>query len=825
MFCTKLAPATLVLLAATLAGGTASAAVGGPDAFGYRYVDQNDGAEYNYVDISGTGSVVIDDQNNAEATADFPVGVTFDLYGSVESDIVVSSNGFLSNVGGGSDATNDCPPPAMPSGGGGDRLYVLHDDLVTTAYYEYFDADQAGALGFPHAPNGVSIIQWVGTYFGIGGSVDFQAVLFHGTSMVLYQYAIADDTGSGSTTGTQNAAFSTGLDIVCDSGLSITPGSTAFMVFTHAPVRINEIRVDQSGTDDLEFIELAGPPGFALDGLFVIGIGDSAGSIDGHLEEAFDLDGESIQADGFFSLGRDTLNPAADLVVPMDLSNNDNVTFALVTEFTGSAGPGGDDTDADDDCVPDSTPWDLTIDVIANIEVENPPTPMSGENCHYGPDTGLCTEASETCGVIGPNPDPGNPDAPNPWLIYRCPDLTGAWNIGANNPAAGDDTPGSENACNCGDGEIVTGEDCDDGGESATCDDDCTFVACGDFNSNETAGEECDDGFETASCDEDCTFVICGDSTTNEAAGEECDDGGESATCDDDCSFVVCGDSNTNEAAGEECDDGGESATCDDDCSLVVCGDLYINATAGEECDDGGETEDCDDDCTEVVCGDGNTNATAGEECDDGGESEDCDDDCTMAVCGDGQVNKTAGEVCDDGEKTDTCNEDCTSAMCGDGYVNAEAGEECDEDGETEDCDDDCTMAECGDGTVNATAGEECDDNNSDDGDGCSADCMTEEDPDPTDTDTGGASTTGGEDESGEETGESATEPPETSGIITVTATATDTDTDTDGSGGALPEVDGCDCRSGGRVPAWAIFALAGIIGVRRRRSTRVSRP
>ena len=42
---------------------------------------------------------------------------------------------------------------------------------------------------------------------------------------------------------------------------------------------------------------------------------------------------------------------------------------------------------------------------------------------------------------------------------------------------------------------------------------------------NTTAGEDCDDGGETASCDVDCTIVECGDRTLNTSAGEECDDG------------------------------------------------------------------------------------------------------------------------------------------------------------------------------------------------------------------------------------------------------------------------------------------------------------
>ena len=46
----------------------------------------------------------------------------------------------------------------------------------------------------------------------------------------------------------------------------------------------------------------------------------------------------------------------------------------------------------------------------------------------------------------------------------------------------------------CGDGIISPGEVCDDGEETALCDDDCSVPACGDGVLNEAAGEACDDG-------------------------------------------------------------------------------------------------------------------------------------------------------------------------------------------------------------------------------------------------------------------------------------------------------------------------------------------
>jgi len=77
----------------------------------------------------------------------------------------------------------------------------------------------------------------------------------------------------------------------------------------------------------------------------------------------------------------------------------------------------------------------------------------------------------------------------------------------------------------CGNGTVEPGEQCDDSGESAFCNADCSFASCGDLTVNFAAGETCDEGGETATCDSDCSGVVCSDGVVNEAAGEGCDDG------------------------------------------------------------------------------------------------------------------------------------------------------------------------------------------------------------------------------------------------------------------------------------------------------------
>ena len=190
-------------------------------------------------------------------------------------------------------------------------------------------------------------------------------------------------------------------------------------------VRINEIRIDQPGSDLDEYVELAGPPGTTLDGLSYLVIGDGA-SGSGTLEEVIDLAGHAIGGDGFFVVAEKTFTPGiADLITALNFENSDNVTHLIVSGFTGAD---GDDLDADDDGALDSPPWDGIIDLVAVIEEPNPP---SGTEFHYGP------------------PQVGPDGGAVPAHVYRCsPSLV--WRVGPFDPAAGVDTPGAVNAdCPC----------------------------------------------------------------------------------------------------------------------------------------------------------------------------------------------------------------------------------------------------------------------------------------------------------------------------------------------------------------------------------------
>ncbi len=878
---------------AHIPGGVAQAAVGGPDSGGYVFADQVDGATFNYIDIRATGTLLV---SADDSTAITPLGAPITIYGDVHASLGVSTNGFVSDaVTLAADFSNDCPLPTLPSVGAGSfRVAALHDDLVTDVYYQYFDEIQAAAIGYPGQVAGISVFQWFGRHFaGPPNTVDAELVLFHDDDAMLAMVALDSESGSGSTMGIQNMDASTGLNYGCNQGGFVDPGVTAVQYTPGSlpdsdcctasptglpgcttggcqaavcatdpaccttawdqvcadtaaascvllcggpppPLTINEIRVNQNGPDNDEYFEIVGPPGTVLADVQYIVLGDFP---TGEVEAVVDLSGLVIPPSAFlvvaqasFSLG------VADFVTPLAFENTDTVTHMLVGGFSGSL---SDNLDPNNDGVLDVTPWILVFDALSIIEPGGEELPYAtAPNCVPG----------ATCQEIGA---PGF----TPNHVYRCPNVSGAWQVGNNSVVVPPilDTPGAGNACNgCGNGIVEFDEDCDDGVATATCDDDCTLAECGDGVLNPAAGEACDDAGESATCDVDCTPPSCGDGVFNAAAGEACDDGGPSAVCDADCTFAMCGDGVLNPAAGEACDDGGESAMCDADCTPAECGDGVTNPVAGETCDDGGRSVTCDADCTTTECGDGQFNPTAGEECDgdgqgqagptdtcdadctlamcgDGvinmlageacdaaGESETCDDDCTEAMCGDGSVNMTAGEECDDGGPSDTCDEDCTAAMCGDGSLNAAAGEECDDGGRSASCDDDCTAAMCGDGTLNDAAGEECDDGNTDGDDGCAADCTLEDDPGTT----GGADTTAG-DATGD--GGSAEGATPSTGLMESTSGAPSGSTGSAGGGGsgqmALDD-DGCGCSSRPSPAQWSSLMLLALgLRTRRRRS------
>jgi hypothetical protein len=188
-------------------------------------------------------------------------------------------------------------------------------------------------------------------------------------------------------------------------------------------VYINEIRIDQVGSDVDEYVELVGTPGEMLTGLTYVVIGDGIGG-SGVIEAAVNLANATIPADGILLVGEPSLTLATpDFPASLNFENGDNVTHLVVAGFSGSF---NQDLDTNDDGVLDEIPWIAELDRIALIEEDNPP---SNTEYHYGPPT------------VGPDV------TFVPAHAFRCPDgETGAWMIGLFDDL-NNDTPGEPNNC------------------------------------------------------------------------------------------------------------------------------------------------------------------------------------------------------------------------------------------------------------------------------------------------------------------------------------------------------------------------------------------
>lgn len=229
-------------------------------------------------------------------------------------------------------------------------------------------------------------------------------------------------------------------------------------VFAGAVV-INEIRIDEPGSDVNEYFELKGTPGESLSGLWYIVIGDHSNYGNDHpdpywhgtggVEFAFDLTGFVIEDDGYFLIGETEGFNLADFselsfdIADLIFENGENVTHLLVSGYTGdpvekdSDQWGEKSVDIDDDndgTVNVDLPWTAIIDGVSIVAIPNDEL-LEGDEPNYGPSLGVVS--------VGPNGGVGSP----PWHVFRDR-ISGEWKIGVDSLVGGInlDTPGTENS-------------------------------------------------------------------------------------------------------------------------------------------------------------------------------------------------------------------------------------------------------------------------------------------------------------------------------------------------------------------------------------------
>jgi hypothetical protein len=209
------------------------------------------------------------------------------------------------------------------------------------------------------------------------------------------------------------------------SGVVCLPSLIAAVALADAPLRLNEIRLEQPGADTDEYIEIAGAPGESLAGVSIIVIGDDdfalPGQQNGYIEDVIPLSG-AVPASGFFVVAEPKFSLGVpNLVADLNLEGGDNVTFILVRDFTGFE---GQKLDTNDDGTLDVTPW---TSVVGSVAVVQTLSPNGGKSDYFYSTT-----------TVGP--DAGQ----QPAAAWLCAN-TSQWNIGTQDPFGGIDSPGAAN--------------------------------------------------------------------------------------------------------------------------------------------------------------------------------------------------------------------------------------------------------------------------------------------------------------------------------------------------------------------------------------------
>ena len=205
--------------------------VGGPDPFGYEFIDSNEaaGPTFSWIDISATGTnLALTDDSDSDL---FNIGFTFSFYGNSYTQVNVGSNGVIyfttdDYVG----LENTCIPDTnsyvdVPI------IALYWDDLVPSStgsgsvYYELQGT----------APDRQLVVMYDGVNrYGTSDPISFEAILNEDGS-ILMQYLDVDsgdptvDAGLDATVGVEDYAQSSGYGLEYSCNEAVLSDSLAIL--------------------------------------------------------------------------------------------------------------------------------------------------------------------------------------------------------------------------------------------------------------------------------------------------------------------------------------------------------------------------------------------------------------------------------------------------------------------------------------------------------------------------------------------------------------------------------------------------------------------
>ena len=189
-------------------GGISIEGQGGPDPFGYRWIDsfEPNGPQYVWTDIT-TNPNSVNITNNFTPNKDdgyqtIPLGITFPFYGTNYTTAYLSTNGFLSFTAlTSSYLTNAAiPSTALPNN-------------IIAAFWDDLDGRTQGTVHRLTEGNKTTIQFTNWQKYNATGSLTFQIVLFSSGRIMIY-YNTMNATLNSATVGVENATGTVGLQVV-----------------------------------------------------------------------------------------------------------------------------------------------------------------------------------------------------------------------------------------------------------------------------------------------------------------------------------------------------------------------------------------------------------------------------------------------------------------------------------------------------------------------------------------------------------------------------------------------------------------------------------
>jgi hypothetical protein len=175
---------------------------GGPDAFGYTWIDSDEpnGPTYTWVNITSIGTPItgISDDTNV---GPFPIGFNFEFYGNTFNTFRFCTNGFISFTS----TDNEYSNTALPNNGSPlNMIAAFWDDLTFyssgNAYYYTNNVDSL-------------VVSWVNVpRISNGGPYTFQIILLR-SGKIIYQYQNMNSPTNSATVGIQNNNGTIGLQM------------------------------------------------------------------------------------------------------------------------------------------------------------------------------------------------------------------------------------------------------------------------------------------------------------------------------------------------------------------------------------------------------------------------------------------------------------------------------------------------------------------------------------------------------------------------------------------------------------------------------------